>query len=318
MDKKLCWLGWQLLLPGSGKRVWQIIDHFGGVEMAWRADDKDLRAVPGLKPATVDNIIMRRKQINLSKELDRLQKQRVNVITFDDRAYPPMLKEIFDPPPVLFVRGKLKPYQYGVAVVGSRQATAYGRTAAERLSAELAQCGVAVISGLARGIDTAAHRGALNVQGYTVAVLGCGVDVVYPRENKKIMDEIMEDGVVVSEFPLGTSPEPWHFPSRNRIISGLAHVIVVVEAAEKSGSLITVDLALDLGKEVMAVPGSIYSKTSRGTLKLLKQGAKMVTEVEDILEEIGAESLFTLNKTSSLGKIKLDEIEQRPDRKSVV
>lgn len=309
MDQRLFWLGWQLILPGSGKLVWNIINHFGGVQAAWLANERALREVSGLPANTVDMIIKERNRINLAQQLEYLHKHNVEFYTIEDNLYPSELKNIYDPPPVLFVRGKLKPLDHKVALVGARKATAYGSTAAERLSTELAQCGVAIVSGMARGIDTAAHRGALKANGDTVAVLGCGVDIVYPRENKRLMDEIIDTGAVISEFPLGSPPIAWHFPSRNRIISGLSKVVVVVEAAEKSGALITVDMALDQGKEVMAVPGSIYSNMSKGCLKLLKQGAKMVTETVDILEELGLNSLFSSNEHT--GTIKLNDVERR-------
>jgi DNA processing protein len=307
----LYWLGWQLILPGYGKTVWQIIDYFGGVEPAWHANDTVLKEVPGINSSTIESIIYQRRRINFEETLDQLEKHRVTFITFDDDHYPSTLKEIFDPPPVLFVRGQLNGLaNYSVAIVGSRKATAYGKTAAERLSGELAGCGVNIISGMARGIDTAAHRGALGAKGYTVAVLGCGADVVYPRENKMLFDEITEKGAVITEFPLGSAPEPWHFPSRNRIISGLSQVVVVVEAADKSGALITTDFALEQGREVMAVPGSIYSNMSKGPIKLLKQGAKLVTGAADVLEELGLEVLFN-NVPIAKTKLKLSKTEQQ-------
>lgn len=309
MERRLYWLGWQLILPGSGKLVWNIINHCGGVEEAWRASEKALREVPDLTAKKVDMIIAKRKKVNLEQELEYLHKHNVEFCTIEDQWYPPELKNIYDPPPVLFIRGKIKVREHRVALVGARKATAYGRTVAERLSAQLAQYDVTIVSGMARGIDTAAHRGALRAKGDTIAVLGCGVDVVYPRENRRLMEEIIETGAVISEFPLGSPPTAWHFPSRNRIISGLSKVVVVVEAAEKSGALITVDLALEQGKEVMAVPGSIYSNMSKGCHKLLKEGAKIVSEVEDIIEELGLNGLFSPHRHG--GTVKLNDTERR-------
>lgn len=310
MEKNMYWLGWQLIMPGVGRRVWDIINYFGSPEAAWYAGKKEFTKVPGIKPEAAEKIVQKRSRLNLEKELDYLYHHKVDFITYDDDNYPPALRDIFDPPPVLFVRGRLKELNNAVAVVGSRKATAYGRTAAQRLAGELAENGAAVVSGLARGIDSAAHRGALNAGGYTAAVLGCGLDVVYPKENARLMAEIIEKGAVISEFPLGSPPESWHFPSRNRIISGLSQVVVVVEAAEKSGALITADLALEQGKEVMALPGSIYSKMSRGPLKLIKQGAKPVTAAEDILEELGIISAITGEQAGSQFKFKLSRTEQ--------
>ncbi|MEG6615745.1 DNA-processing protein DprA [Peptococcaceae bacterium 1198_IL3148] len=312
LNNRLYWLAWQLMLPGSGKTVWQIIDHFGGVEPAWHAGEKAFKGVPGIKSSTIESIIYQRRRINLEQEVTRLEKHGVAFITFDDDNYPIMLKEIFDPPPVLFVRGQLNSLAgTGVALVGSRKATAYGKTVAQRLAGELTVSGVNIISGMARGIDTAAHQGALAAGGYTIAVLGCGLDVVYPRENKALMYEIIEHGAVITEFPLGSAPEPWHFPARNRIISGLSQGVVVVEAADKSGALITADFALEQGKEVMAVPGSIYSNMSKGSHKLLKQGAKLVTEAADILEELGLEVLFDNIELASSHGLKLSVTEQQ-------
>ncbi len=311
MSEKKYWLGWQLLLPGTGKRIWQIIDYFNGPENAWLAGEKDLLAVPNITPVMAEGLIWQRARINLDDELERLYKHKVEFVCFDDEVYPAPLREIFDPPPGLFVRGDLKKWhECSAAVVGTRKPTAYGITAARRLSAELAENNVVVISGLARGIDTAAHSGCLEADGCTVAVLGCGADVVYPRENAKLFAEIVEKGAVVTEFPLGSPPEAWHFPSRNRIISGLSQVVVVVESAEKSGALITADLALEQGRDVMAVPGSIYSNMSKGPLKLLKQGAKPVTDVSDILDELGIERLFNESKRSNQPKMKLGLTEQ--------
>lgn len=312
MNDKKYWLGWQLLLPGSGKRVWQIIDHFDGPQNAWLAGEQELKAVPNITSVMAEGLVWQRSQIDLDAELDRLYRHKISFITFDDPLYPQPLREIYDPPPGLFVRGNLQKYhEQAVAVVGTRKPTAYGITAARRLAGELAENNVIVVSGLARGIDTAAHSGCLEAKGFTLAVLGCGLDVVYPRENAKLYQQIGEQGALITEFPLGSPPEAWHFPSRNRIISGLAKIVVVVEAAEKSGALITADLALEQGREVMAVPGSIFSSLSKGPLKLLKQGARPVTEVGDILDELGLETLFAEPKAKSFGKLKLSLTEQK-------
>ncbi|MGB9825354.1 MAG: DNA-processing protein DprA, partial [Desulfofundulus sp.] len=211
----------------------------------------------------------------------------------------------------LFVRGTLpQPGGQFVAIVGSRRATPYGVTVAENLGGELALAGVTVVSGMARGIDSAAHRGALAAGGRTVAVLGCGVDVVYPRENKRLMEGIIEAGAVISEFPPGSPPEAWHFPVRNRIISGLSRATVVVEAAGKSGALITADLALDQGRDVMAVPGPVTSRQSRGSNQLIKQGARLVESAEDVLEELGITCLFSGKHLQSPGMPGLTAVEE--------
>lgn len=312
LDSRLYWLGWQQLLPGIGKRVWKIIDHFGNPEEAWFASESALLTVPEISSTLVDGLVYQRAKINLDQEVERLHKHRVDFITYGDDCYPQCLKEIYDPPPVLFVRGNLNKFDFNsAAIVGSRKATAYGRTAAHRLANELADYNITVVSGMARGVDTAAHRGSLDANGYTIAVLGCGLDVVYPPENSRIFEEIANKGAVISEFPLGSPPEAWHFPSRNRIISGLSKVVIVVEAAMKSGALITADLALSQGREVMVVPGSIYSKMSEGPLKLLKQGARPVTEIGDILDELGVNALIKNLESKIPTKLKLSIIEQK-------
>jgi DNA processing protein len=256
------------------------------------------------------SLVHRRAELNLREELARLQEQDIKYVTIEDGEYPRLLRNIFDPPPALFVRGSLSRLgEQAVAVVGSRRPTPYGLAVAEKLGEELARAGLAVVSGMARGIDSAAHRGALAAGGMTVAVLGCGVDVVYPRENRRLMEEIIRSGAVVSEFPPGSPPEAWHFPVRNRIISGLSRATVVVEAAEKSGALITADLALEQGREVMAVPGPVTSPQSRGPNQLIKQGARLVEGAEDILEELGMTCLFSAGERQSpaLPRLTADE-----------
>jgi DNA processing protein len=207
----------------------------------------------------------------------------VSILSSD---YPLSLLQIDDPPPFLYVKGSLVAEELAVAVVGSRRSSDYGRMVTEKLSRELAEQGVTIVSGLARGVDTAAHRGALKGGGRTIGVLGCGIDVVYPSENAQLSVEIESNGAVISEFPMGTAPLAENFPRRNRIVSGLSKGVLVVEAAEGSGSLITARLALDQGRDVFAVPGSIVSKVSRGTNLLIRDGAKLVLSVEDILDEL--------------------------------
>jgi DNA processing protein len=210
----------------------------------------------------------------------------VRIVTMTDPDYPALLLQIPDPPPFLYVRGTLESQCKAVAVVGSRIATRYGLSMAARLSAELAACGVTVISGMARGIDTAAHEGALQSGGRTVAVLGSGLEEVYPAENRRLFQSIVRNGAVLSEFPMLTKPEPHNFPIRNRIISGMSYGTVIVEASKKSGSLITARLAAEQNREVFAVPGSVQSFKSVGTHTLIKQGAKLVENAQDVLEEI--------------------------------
>lgn len=223
--------------------------------------------------------------------IDRVQQSGLDLLCLDAPDYPPSLKEIFDPPIVLYVRGSKESLaKPGIAIVGTRRPSPYGSSVAEQLAAELASRGLAVYSGLARGIDTAAHRGALKAKGKTAAVLGSGVDVIYPPENKKIAQQILDEGgVLVSEFPLGCFPAPQNFPIRNRIISGLSLGTVVVEASEYSGSLITARMALEQNREVFAIPGNLTSENSRGPNQLIQQGAKLVLSWRDIVEELPLE-----------------------------
>jgi len=202
---------------------------------------------------------------------------------WDEDRYPPLLREIHDPPALIYLRGTL-PDGEALAVVGARRASPAGRQLTLETCRELASRGIAIVSGLARGIDTAAHQGALEGEGPTVAVLGCGIDHVYPPENSRIFQRIIEQGAIISEYPPGTPPLPGHFPARNRIISGLCRGVLIVEAAERSGSLITADFALEQGREVFAVPGAVFATTSQGVNRLLKDGARLVTEARDILE----------------------------------
>jgi DNA processing protein len=233
--------------------------------------------------------LKRQSEKALEAELKLARRHNVEIVTIIDRAYPRVLKEIYDPPLVLYVKGKiLKEGELAIALVGSRLASIYGLSTAERLGYELASKGVVIVSGLARGIDSAAHKGAIEAYGRTIAVLGNGLGTVYPPENKRFADEIVEkEGAVISEFPMGTEPLARNFPQRNRIISGLSLAVVVVEAAKKSGALITADFALEQGKEVFAVPGKVDSTTSFGTNELIKQGARLVQTAEDVVEELG-------------------------------
>ncbi|MHB8916902.1 MAG: DNA-processing protein DprA [Desulfocucumaceae bacterium] len=295
MDDREYLLGWQMVLPGAAKRVWHLVDRFGSAGYAWKATEKQLVSTGGFTPEGAHDMVLRRRGVNPEAVLALLEKKGISFLHYGSPDYPDALTHIFDPPPGLFIRGSITAQDtQAVAIVGSRKATRYGYTVASRLAGELAGAGVTVVSGMARGIDTAAHRGALAAGGRTIAVLGCGVDVAYPRDNTGLKEEIALSGAVVSEFPLESAPESWHFPIRNRIISGLSGGVVVVEAAQRSGALITADFALDQGRDVMAVPGNITSDLSRGPNRLIKQGAKPVESAGDILEELGMERLFRL------------------------
>jgi DNA processing protein len=275
-------------IPGVGRvRHQALAARFGTLAEAWRAGPGELRAA-GLDDRIVRVIVAERPNIDPEAEFARLAEIGVRALTWNDSAYPPRLKEIDDPPPVLYVRGDLSPAdEWAVAVVGTRRPTPYGRQVAEEIAYQLAANRIAVISGLARGIDAIAHRAALQAGGRTVAGLACGLDIVYPPEHAKLAREIIESGALVSDYALGTQPRGDYFPRRNRILSGMSLGVLVVEGDVKSGALITANLALDHGREVFAVPGSIFSAQSRGTnLKIQKGEAKLVQRVEDVLEEL--------------------------------
>jgi DNA processing protein len=245
-----------------------------------------LKVVPEIGPRIADNIRSFSSWRNIEEELDRADSMGVEIVVCIDSRYPRNLLNIYDYPPFIYVAGTLVPDELCVAVVGSRLASVYGRFTTEKLSRELALKGVTVVSGLARGIDAAAHRGALAGRGRTIAVLGTGIDTIYPPENKKLAEMIVENGALVSEFSMGTPPNASNFPARNRIISGISMGVVVVEAGEKSGSLITARIAAEQGRSVFAVPGEMGAAGSRGTNHLIKQGATLLEDIDDIFEEI--------------------------------
>ena len=277
------------LVPGLGAVGFRkLVETFGSAAEALRAGRKDLQQVPGLRPEAIVSITTGPPYQDAERELKRIEPLGISVICFGDPDYPSLLANIYNPPMVLFVKGDLNVLgKSGLAVVGSRAATSYGLKIARDLSGQLAAKGLVVVSGLALGIDTAAHAGALAAGGDTVAVLGCGLDVCYPKSNERLAAQISEAGALVSEYSLGTQPDAFRFPARNRIISGLSRGVLVVEAAQRSGSLITARLALDEGREVFAIPGRVDSVKSTGTHRLLQEGAKLVGTVDDILEELG-------------------------------
>jgi DNA processing protein len=287
MTDKLPWLGLRSI-PGVGLVLGQrLLKRFGSPAAVFQAPFSDLVALKGISPALAQAILAFRDWDKLEDQLARLKSAGVEMVTQDDPRFPDRLKKIPYPPLYLFVKGTLVPEdEQAVAVIGTRGASYYGIKACRRLAGGLAVRGVTVVSGLARGIDTAAHQGALEMDGRTLAVLGCGLDVVYPPENRKLYEEIPEHGALVSEFPLGSPPEARNFPIRNRIISGLTLGVVVIEAGVTSGTGITVRYALDQGREVFAVPGPIDSPTSLGPHRLIQDGAKLVQDVEDILQEL--------------------------------
>ncbi len=282
------WLG-LTRVDGLGVRgAHKVIEHFGSPEAAYHSSLTGLEAC-GL-PADVAQAIFAQAGLKeAEKEIEAATRLGCHLLTCASDGYPPLLNQIPDPPLVLYVRGDVKTLsQHAVAMVGTRRPTAYGSSVAHRLARDLAQRQLAIVSGLARGIDSAAHRGALEAPGKTIAVLGSGLDVIYPRENRRLTEKIIETGAIASEFPLGTAPVPENFPIRNRIISGLSLGAIIVEAAEYSGSLITARLAVEQNREVFAVPGNITTAQSFGPNHLIKQGAKLVDQWMDVIEELPA------------------------------
>jgi len=280
------WIGFSLI-PGIGRIKLSLLEaYFGDLGKAWKAPAAELRAA-GLDTKSAETIINLRGHISLDAELEKLDRHKVKAIKGDDPGYPARLKEIYDYPPLLYVRGTLVPEdEWSIAVVGTRRASVYGRQVTEEVVADLVRNKITVTSGLAKGIDAIAHRTALERGGRTIAVFGCGLDMVYPSDNVDLARKIVEQGALISEFPLGTRPKAEHFPQRNRIISGMSLGTLVVEAGEKSGAMITAKWAVEQNRDVFAVPGSIFSPASKGTNRLIQEGAKLVRNCADILEEL--------------------------------
>lgn len=278
---------WLSIIPGVGLATCKkLLDIFGTPMDVWGASELSLKKSGILTDHMVKELINKKNKDTVKKHIDNIQKNGVTVINYMEDMYPQYLKKIYDPPIVLYFKGNLIKEEKVIAIVGSRKASSYGLVAAETIAYELSRVGITVISGMARGIDSRAHYGALKGNGRTIAVLGCGLDIVYPPENDKLMDRIINKGAAISEYLPGFPPMPKNFPARNRIISGISMGVVVIEAGEKSGSLITADFALEQGREVFAVPGNIDSFNSQGTNRLIKDGAKIVTGIDDILEEL--------------------------------
>lgn len=274
-------------IPGIGRvRLAGLEKYFGSLEAAWHAPLGEIEK-SGLDGNGVKSIAKYRPGISPEQELEKLYAKGVQAVTCRDDAYPARLKEIYDYPPVLYVRGEIKPEdEWCVAVVGTRRVTVYGRQVTAELSSDLAANGITVVSGLARGVDTIAHRSALEAGGRTIAVFACGLDIIYPSENEKLAREIEKNGALVSEYPLGTRPRAENFPRRNRILSGLSLGVLVTEADENSGAMITARFAIEQNRDVFAVPGSILSPVSRGVNHLIQDGARLVMGYTDIMEEL--------------------------------
>jgi DNA processing protein len=274
-------------IPGVGRvRISRLKEFFGSLQDAWKAPEGRLKQA-GLDSRSVDALLTVRSRMSLDGEMERLERQGVQVVVCEDQVYPSRLKEIYDYPPVLYVKGNLPSQDEPcLAVVGTRRPTIYGRQATEEIVTDLVRSRITIVSGLARGIDSVAHRAALDAGGETIAVFASGLDITYPKENTRLAQSIMEHGALVSEHPLGVKPRPESFPLRNRIMSGLSLGILVVEAGERSGALITAHQAVEQNREVFAIPGSILSPASQGTNRLIQEGAKLVRNHTDILQEL--------------------------------
>lgn len=287
-EKRCLWLA-LVMIPGLGNiALKRLLERFREPEGIFEASLAELCEVEGIREEIARSIVKKRAFGDPEKELRKAEDHGVRILAYTDPAYPGLLREIHDPPMLLYIKGKDIPDNRAfIAVVGSRNSTSYGQRAAEKIGQGLARRGLGVVSGMARGIDSSSHWGCLEGKGLTIAVLGTGIDIVYPPSNGKLYDQIAEKGIIVSEFPMGSPPAPNNFPIRNRIISGLCRGTVIVEATKNSGSLITASLALEQGRELFAVPGSINSFKSMGCHYLIKQGACLIENADDILEALG-------------------------------
>lgn len=274
------------IIPGVGyQTIRRLLTAFGSAQRALDATLEELTQVEGLTANISQQLVSGKSRVSVDQELELIEAHNCHLLVINDSAYPMLLKEIADPPPLLYVRGELgQPDAPSITIVGTRSPTNYGKTISRQLSQQLAESGVTVISGFARGIDTCAHQGALQANGRTIAVLGNGLSQIYPAENRELADEIMKSGALISEFPMTVPPFPKNFPRRNRVVSGMSSGTVVVEASIRSGSLITARHAAEQGREVFAVPGQIFSNQSKGSHQLINQGAKLINAIDDIWE----------------------------------
>jgi DNA processing protein len=311
LSNQAYWLGLNQVQGLGSVRLQQLMNSFGNVQAIWEASESDLRD-SGLNEAVLKNLLKSRKTLDLSAELRRLEALGASIITWDDSNYPDNLRFAADSPPVLYLRGQLIPTDMkALAIVGTRKASRYGLDVAQRMAYWLASQEVTIVSGLAMGIDAAAHQGAIDAKGRTIAVLGCGVDILYPRENEKLAHAIMKQGAIISEHPLGTPPNAKHFPARNRIISGLSLGVLVAEAPTDSGALITAEAALEQGREVFAVPANIFNRNGAGCNRLIQEGAKLVMKASDVLDELNIAYSKKVIKTKTEKVAPGSELEKR-------
>ena len=291
MDEKAYWVAFNTIKGIGAVRLRLLLDHFGDLEIAWHSPAEAYRSA-GITEQVVDRIQQRKNSFSIEEYWHKLVEAGIHVLTWNDPEYPNRLREINQPPPVLYTRGAMSfEDEWAVSIVGTRRLTAYGRRVTEELAGFLARNGITIVSGMARGIDTVAHHAALENGGRTIAVLGCGVDTIYPPENRQLAQEIMQSGCLMSDYAPGTPPDSRNFPPRNRIIAGLGLATVVVEAGKRSGALITSTFAVEQGREVFAVPGQIYAPQSKGTNALIQQGAQPYLSKEELLELLNIEMI---------------------------
>lgn len=302
MTERQFWVGFNKVAGVGPVRVRQLLEHFGTLSSAWGADAAEL-AQAGLDQRSLKNLLDARRRLDLSAEIARLDKLGIAVITWEDDVYPRLLQQLRggdEAPPVLYMRGTLQEAdEWSLAIVGTRSISAYGRQVTHRLATELAANGLTIISGLARGVDAEAHTAALDVRGRTIGVLGCGLDTIYPPEHRQLAARIIHSGALISPFPIGTLPEGKNFAPRNRVLSGMARGVLVTEASDKSGAMLTAGYALDQGREVFAVPGNITAQGSSGTNRLVQDGAHPVLSATDILEVLDVERVVQYVETRS-------------------
>src|SRR5688572_14701305 len=286
MTDKRYWIGFNLIKGIGAVRMQALIQHFGDLEVAWKSAPIEL-ARAGLGEKVIERILQARQNVDLEKLWAKIESQGIKILTWEDETYPQRLKEIEQPPPVLYIRGDYLPDDlFGVAIVGTRRVTPYGRQITEELATYLAGHRITVISGLARGVDALAHQTVLKAGGRTIGVLGSGVDKIYPPEHRALAEKMMGSGAILSDYAPGTPPDASNFPPRNRIISGLSLAVVVIEAGETSGALITAEFAAEQGREIFAVPGSILAPQSKGTNKLIQNGALPLLSVNDLMQAL--------------------------------
>ena len=299
-DSQKYWLALNMVV-GVGKTLFhRLVATLGSPHKVFQATRRELQGIDRLPGKTADQILGFDVDRNAEREFKLVEAMGAQILTLESPDYPELLKSIYDPPPVLYYKGKNpKDLTPSLAVVGTRLASSYGKIAAERLCGSLASMGLCIVSGMARGIDTIAHKAALEAGGSTLAVFGCGLDLTYPPENGSLKKQIIERGAILSEFPMSSKPDRNNFPARNRVISGLSHGTLVIEAGQKSGALITAQFSLEQGREVFSIPGNIYSGKSQGTNQLIKMGAKLVDSPEDVVEELPEWIQSVLQKKSS-------------------